>query len=43
MGPYATGPCAKEAAAHGIYDKPIDFTALKAEIDQRLAARGVAA
>jgi CheY-like chemotaxis protein len=34
---------AKESGAHGIYDKPIDFAALKVEIDQRLAARGLPA
>ena len=27
----------------GVFGKPIDFSALKAEIDQRLAAHGVSA
>ena len=42
-GDAATIRGAKEAGAHGIYDKPIDFAALKVEIDQRLAARGLPA
>jgi CheY-like chemotaxis protein len=36
----ATLRLAKEAGAEGVFGKPIDFAALKAEIDQRLAARG---
>ena len=31
---------AKEAGADGVFGKPIDFAALKTEIDQRLVARG---
>ena len=42
-GDAATIRRAKEAGAHGIYDKPIDFAALKVEIDQRLTARGLPA
>ena len=34
---------AKEAGADGVFGKPIDFVALKAEIDQRLIARGLPA
>ena len=34
---------AKEAGAHGVFGKPIDFAALKAEIDQRLIERGLPA
>jgi CheY-like chemotaxis protein len=34
---------AKEAGAEGVFGKPIDFAALKAEIDQRLAARDLPA
>jgi CheY-like chemotaxis protein len=34
---------AKEAGADGVFGKPIDFAALKVEIDQRLAARGLPA
>jgi CheY-like chemotaxis protein len=34
---------AKEAGADGVFGKPIDFSALKAEIDQRLTARGLPA
>jgi CheY-like chemotaxis protein len=34
---------AKEAGADGVFGKPIDFSALKAEIDQRLIARGLPA
>jgi CheY-like chemotaxis protein len=34
---------AKDAGAEGVFGKPIDFAALKAEIDQRLAARGLPA
>ena len=39
-GDAATLRRAKEAGAHDVYDKPIDFAALKVEIDQRLAAHG---
>jgi CheY-like chemotaxis protein len=39
----ATVRRAKEAGAEGVFGKPIDFAALKAEIDQRLAARGLPA
>jgi CheY-like chemotaxis protein len=42
-GDAATVRRAKEAGAHDVYDKPIDFAALKVEIDQRLAARGLPA
>jgi DNA-binding NtrC family response regulator len=42
-GDAATLRRAKEAGAHDVYDKPIDFAALKVEIDQRLAARGLLA
>ena len=42
-GDAATLRLAKEAGVDDVYDKPIDFTALKAEIDQRLAARGLPA
>lgn len=31
---------ARDGGAEGVYPKPIDFAALKAEIDQRLAAHG---
>jgi CheY-like chemotaxis protein len=34
---------AKEAGAEGVFGKPTDFAALKAEIDQCLAARGLPA
>jgi CheY-like chemotaxis protein len=34
---------AREGGADGVYGKPIDFTALKGEIDQRLAAHGLPA
>jgi CheY-like chemotaxis protein len=34
---------ATEGGADGVFGKPIDFTALKAEIDQRLAAHGLPA
>jgi len=34
---------AKEGGADGVFGKPIDFAALKAEIDQRLAAYGLPA
>jgi len=34
---------AKEAGADDVFGKPIDFAALKAEIDQRLVARGLPA
>jgi len=39
----ATLRLAREGGADGVYGKPIDFTALKAEIDQRLAAHGLSA
>ena len=39
----ATLRLAREGGADGVYGKPIDFTALKAEIDQRLAAHGLPA
>ena len=42
-GDAATLRRAKEAGADGVSGKPIDFSALKAEIDQRLIARGVPA
>jgi CheY-like chemotaxis protein len=42
-GDAATLRRAKEAGACDVYDKPIDFAALKMEIDERLAARGVPA
>ena len=42
-GDAATLRHAKEAGADGVFGKPIDFAALKAEIDQRLAARGLPA
>lgn len=42
-GDAATLRRAKEAGADDIYGKPIDFAALKAEIDQRLAAHGLPA
>jgi CheY-like chemotaxis protein len=42
-GDSATLRRAKEAGADGVFGKPIDFTALKAEIDQRLIARGLPA
>jgi CheY-like chemotaxis protein len=34
---------AREGGAEDVYAKPIDFAALKAEIDRRIAARGVSA
>jgi CheY-like chemotaxis protein len=34
---------AREGGADGVFGKPIDFIALKAEIDQRLDARGLPA
>jgi CheY-like chemotaxis protein len=34
---------ARAGGAEGIYPKPIDFAALKAEIEQRVAAHGAAA
>ena len=34
---------AREAGAEGVFGKPIDFSALKAEIDQRLIERGLPA
>ena len=42
-GDAATQRRAKEAGADGVYGKPIDFAALKVEIDERLAARGLPA
>jgi CheY-like chemotaxis protein len=42
-GDTATLRRAKEAGADGVYGKPIDFAALKVEIDERLAARGLPA
>jgi CheY-like chemotaxis protein len=42
-GDAATLRHAEEAGADGVFGKPIDFAALKAEIDQRLAARGLPA
>ena len=42
-GDAATLRQAKELGADGVYGKPINFAALKAEIDQRLAARGLPA
>jgi CheY-like chemotaxis protein len=42
-GDAATLRRAKEAGADDVFGKPIDFTALKAEIDQRLTARGLPA
>jgi CheY-like chemotaxis protein len=42
-GDAATLRHAKEAGAEGVFGKPIDFAALKMEIDQRLAARGLPA
>jgi CheY-like chemotaxis protein len=42
-GDVATLRRAKEAGADGVYGKPIDFSELKAEIDQRLIARGLPA
>ena len=42
-GDAATLRRAKEAGADGVYGKPIDFAALKVEIDERLAARGLPA
>jgi CheY-like chemotaxis protein len=42
-GDAATLRRAREGGADGVYGKPIDFTALKAEIDQRLIARGLPA
>jgi CheY-like chemotaxis protein len=42
-GDAATRRRAKETGADGVYGKPIDFAALKVEIDQRLAARGLPA
>jgi len=40
-GDAATLRRAQEAGAEGVFGKPIDFAALKAEIDQRLIARGL--
>jgi CheY-like chemotaxis protein len=40
-GDAATLRRAKEAGADDVFGKPIDFPALKAEIDQRLVARGL--
>ena len=34
---------AREAGADDVYAKPLDFIALKSEIDRRIAARGVSA
>lgn len=34
---------AREGGAEDVYAKPIDFVALKAEIDRRIAAKGVSA
>jgi len=42
-GDAATLRRAKEAGADDIYGKPIDFAALRAEIDQRLKAHGLPA
>jgi len=42
-GDAATLRRAKEAGADDVFGKPIDFMALKAEIDQRLVARGLQA
>jgi hypothetical protein len=42
-GDAATLRRAKEAGADDVYGKPIDFSALKVEIDQRLIARGLPA
>jgi CheY-like chemotaxis protein len=42
-GDAATLRRAKEAGADGVFGKPIDFAGLKAEIDQRLLARGLPA
>jgi CheY-like chemotaxis protein len=42
-GDTATLRHAKEAGAEGVFGKPIDFAALKVEIEQRLAARGLPA
>ena len=42
-GDAATLRHAKEAGADGVFGKPIDFAVLKAEIDQRLTARGLPA
>jgi CheY-like chemotaxis protein len=42
-GDAATLRRAKEAGADDVFGKPIDFAALKAEIDQRLVARGLPA
>jgi CheY-like chemotaxis protein len=42
-GDAATLRRAKEAGADGVYGKPIEFGELKAEIDQRLTARGLRA
>jgi CheY-like chemotaxis protein len=42
-GDAATLRRAKEAGADDVFGKPIEFTALKAEIDQRLTARGLPA
>ena len=42
-GDAATVRVAKEGGADGVFGKPIDFAALKAEIGQRLDARGLPA
>jgi CheY-like chemotaxis protein len=42
-GDAATLRRAKEAGADNVFGKPIDFAALKAEIDQRVIARGLPA
>jgi CheY-like chemotaxis protein len=42
-GDAATLRRATEAGADGVFGKPIDFAALKGEIDQRLAAHGMPA
>ena len=42
-GDAATMRRAKEAGADDVFGKPIDFAVLKAEIDQRLIARGLPA
>ena len=42
-GDAATLRRAKEGGADGVFGKPIDFAAVKAEIEQRLIARGLPA
>jgi AmiR/NasT family two-component response regulator len=42
-GDAATLRRAKQSGAHGVFGRLIDFVALKAEIDQRLMARGLPA